>query len=412
MGMCHNIPCPIPLKPCMNVHVALSLTATSAVPRHRPSHHALMEQQQPDAHLCVRLQIREQMMEARTWLQQNDNQAHHQAAPSSSRQQQPPAGHPRPPPAAAPAATAGTAHLGMVQASRESSGSPVAMTRRVGENDARPHRSSPFGGAPVAAIQQPSPASSVTTGLPAWLLANLPGASQPGSAPNPPIPPPPSISPGGQPQTAGRPTMDPSSSAPFPPFFPLAAAAATGGPAPTSGRVAASSPALQLPGSTPMPAAAESNPFAAMGSHPQQMGVMPAVSPFGAWPSGLPPPAPPAAAGQTPNAPGSLPAQSRAPTSQPGAASATFNPFLASNPFLPPVVPSRVGTISDPIHPQGSSLSLSLFCEWIGTLDVDGHCPLHYRTIGQAEILTVNAPCELPGSVQMENLCLWAQPRP
>ncbi|KAK9864722.1 hypothetical protein WJX84_004258 [Apatococcus fuscideae] len=202
-------------------------------------------------------EIREQMMEARTWLQQNDNQAHHQAAPSSSRQQQPPAGHPRPPPAAAPAATAGTAHLG------------------------------------------------------------------------------------GQPQTAGRPTMDPSSSAPFPPFFPLAAAAATGGPAPTSGRVAASSPALQLPGSTPMPAAAESNPFAAMGSHPQQMGVMPAVSPFGAWPSGLPPPAPPAAAGQTPNAPGSLPAQSRAPTSQPGAASATFNPFLASNPFLPPVVPSR-----------------------------------------------------------------------
>ena len=164
----------------------------------------------------------------------------------------------------------------------------------------RPRPSTSAGLPPGLAPSARQQASSAIPGLPAWLLANLQQASQPGVAP-----PPPASSAGSR-----QPSLPPASSA---------------APAPPA-------------------SAAGSNPFAAAAPQPlaQRMSApLPAGSLLGPWPRGLPQPADPTTAATVQSSMALRPAAGRA---------VGANPFLAPNPFLQPAVPHRVCLAPTPNH--------------------------------------------------------------
>ncbi|KAK9842827.1 hypothetical protein WJX74_003031 [Apatococcus lobatus] len=193
-----------------------------------------------------------------------------------------------------------------MQAHRAYNGSPVPAALPVPVPPQEPPRMGSPIRVPGLNLQQPMPATSdsqqplpaTSAGLPAWLLANLPGASQPMSA------------------SAATPSSLPSAS--------LAVA------------------------SGPLVSAAQSNPFAAGGLPPQQMSMSSADSPSREQTGLLSQPAvaPAAALSQ-----GSI-------AQRPQASSTAANPFMAANPFLQPAAPPS-GTMWPGSFPQPGSKQAS-----------------------------------------------------
>ena len=213
-----------------------------------------------------------------------------------------------------------------------------------------PPRVSPPAGLPRAPVPQLTPSGGhqphpsgqqqplAPPDLPSWLLANLPGVSQPGNVP-----------------IATSATLAPASSAAAQPHQ---AHGQRQSRPPTS--VAASRP----PAST-----AGSNPFAAAGPWPQQMSMLPADSPVGPRPD-LARPAENLASFHSHGSMAQRPAQ---------ATSTLANPFLAPKPSLQPAGPSRVSLLScgaDHGHSMLASNIKPLLCPYLQSDLGSAHLPL------------------------------------